>query len=275
MSLQVRTLRIYPVKSCGWLEVSEFTIGEAGPQIKWGSRSLGDRQWLFVDSDGKFITQRNHPRLALIQPRLEGSRFTLIIQGQEYKVPETSMKERMRVQVWGKSVDSARVCEEIDRAASFFLGLEVHLVEFDSRSERESLLDGRSLGVQTRFTDSQTYLVVTEESLQELNSRLQDPVGMERFRPNVVLAGALDPFDEDRWRSLNGDGVRFESTKRCARCAIITVDQASGKVLSQEPLKVLSQFRRQGSSVCFGQYFYSRSFGQVLKVGDLLDHNTG
>jgi uncharacterized protein YcbX len=263
------------VKSCGWLETPALTVGEAGPQVTWGSRSLGDRQWLFVDADGKFLTQRTHPRLALIQPQLEGSRFTLRIQDHEYKVPEVSLKERMRVQVWGKSVDSARVSKEIDLAASYFLGKEVHLVEFDSLSKRDSLLDGRSLGVQTRFTDSQAYLVVTEESLKELNSRLSDPVGIERFRPNIVLRGALDPFDEDRWSSLGGGGIRFEKTKRCARCSIITVDQAAGKVHSPEPLKVLSHFRRDGSSVYFGQYFYSTSFGQVLKVGDLLDHNTG
>jgi len=272
VSLTVRSLNLYPVKSCGGIKVSEFQIGESGPQISVGNSFVGDREWMFVDANGKFLTQRSLQKMALIHPLIEDGRFFLQIEKQKFEVPLQPEKvKRQIVSVWGKEIDAAVVDDDLSKAASDFLGTSAQLVHFDSLSQREILVKGRGMNAQTRFTDSQAYLVVTEESLKDLNSRLKSPIGYERFRSNILLSGSKEPFAEDRWQHLGHEALVFESTRSCARCKIITVDPESGKIPSPEPLTVLASFRRRETAVYFGQYFLSRSYGEVLKVGDHLE----
>jgi hypothetical protein len=267
VSLKVEKLFLHPIKSCGGIEVSEFIIGESGPQVSLGSSVIGDREWMFVDEEGKFLTQRSLTSMALIRPILEKSRFFVELQGQQFEIPLEESSARTTVSVWGKEVDAAVIKSPLNEAVSDFLKKPVQLVHFDSVSSREALIKGRSLGVQTRFTDSQPYLMVTAESLQDLNSRMNSSVDFQRFRPNVVLSGARSPFEEDHWRYLGNESVIFESTKACARCKIITVDPQTGKIPTPEPLVALSKFRKKESAVYFGQYFLSRSFGETLQKG--------
>lgn len=273
MSLTVKSLSIYPIKSCAGLDVSNFQIGNAGPQVQLGSHWVGDREWMFVDSEGKFLTQRSLQKMALLRPLLKDNRFFLQIEDQSYEIPlETQSELRKQVSVWGKLVDAALVDSPVSRAVSQYLGLVTELVHFDSQSHREILVKGRGQGAQTRFTDSQAYLVLTEESLKDLNSRLREPIGANRFRGNILLSGAPKAYAEDSWPELKSERLHFESTKPCGRCKIITVDPEQGQIFSSEPLQALSQFRRQESAVYFGQYFLSRSYGETLKVGDQLQY---
>lgn len=268
MSLRVARLFLYPIKSCGSLEVEQFQIGESGPQLVLADKTIGDRQWMFVDPDGKFITQRTLPAMALLKPRLLGSRFLLDIQGKDFEIPLGSSSKRKTVSVWGKEVSASVIEGEFNQAASQVVGKPLQLVRFDEQSDREVLKKGKGLGVQTRFTDSQPYLVVTEESLRDLNSRLSVSIDADRFRPNIVLAGAEKPYVEESWSSFGQGPVILEGTKACGRCKIITVDPKTGKIPSSEPLLVLSQYRKKDASVIFGQYFLSRSFGETISKGD-------
>ncbi len=277
-SLKIQDLAIYPVKSCAPLALSQFRIGAAGPEAAVNDQWIGDRQWMFVDPDGKFVTQRSLSQMALIQPVIEENKLKLQINSQGFEIPEAKVNDkknvRKTVSVWGKVIDVRQVSKEISQAASDFLKTPVELVFYDERSEREALIKGKGLGVQTRFTDTQPYLVISQESLENLNSRLTTPITADRFRANIVLSGTSQPFAEDEWTHFGNSLVDFEATKACSRCRIITVDPQAGQVLSGEPLKVLAQFRRKENEkqtqVYFGQYFLSRSFGQFLKVGDSL-----
>lgn len=272
MKLTIKELCVYPIKSCSVIVTNEFQIGEAGPEIRLSSGVLGDRQWMFVDEEGKFLTQRTLPQMALMKNSIQNGKFFLNIEGQDFEIP-LSLKDapRAQVSVWGKEVDAALVEGVLSQAASDFLKKPVRLVQFDQKSDRESLLKGRGLGVQTRFTDSQAYLVVTEESLKDLNSRLKNSIGANRFRANIVVSGADKAFSEDHWSALGNDKVIFEATKACARCKVITVDPMTGQIPDSEPLVALSKFRKKETAVYFGQYFLSRSFGETLKVGETLE----
>lgn len=271
MKMKVEKLFIYPIKSCGGLSVPELQIGESGPQIVAGSSFIGDRQWMFVDSDGKFLTQRSLQKMALLQPAINRDRFFLEVEGKSFEIPlDLKNPRRMQVSVWGKEIDAALVEGPLSEAVSQFLGLPVQLVQFDSRSDREILVKGKGQNAQTRFTDSQAYLVVTRESLKDLNAKLEHPIDERRFRGNIFLSGASKPFAEDDWQVLSNDAVDFESTKACARCKVITVDPDTGKIPTSEPLVALSQYRKKETAVYFGQYFLSRSYGETLRVGDWL-----
>jgi uncharacterized protein YcbX len=273
MALKIEALTLYPIKSCGKLNVSHFQIGAAGPELILKEAVIGDRQWMFVDADGKFVTQRAHPQMALMQPQVEADRFYLQVGPERFEIPlkDSNSKDRKTVSIWGKAVDARSASKDIAQAASQFLKIPVDFVFYDEKSEREVLLKGRGLGVQTRFTDTQPYLVLSTESLKDLNSRMKDPIEADRFRGNILLSGAGKAFAEDQWQSLRNDEVVFESTKGCGRCKIITVDPKTGAIPNSEPLKVLAQFRRRETNVFFGQYFLSHSFGKTISVGDSLE----
>ncbi|MEZ0392689.1 MAG: MOSC domain-containing protein [Pseudobdellovibrionaceae bacterium] len=271
MRLQIKKLSIYPIKSCHGLDVTEFQIGESGPQIQIGKTTIGDREWMFVDSEGKFVTQRTFPKMALLKPVLQDQRFYLEILGSKFEIPiQEKAVPRKTVSVWGKDIDAALIESPLNEAVSDFLNQNLQLMHFDSVSNREILVKGKGMNAQTRFTDSQAYLIFTEESLKDLNSKMKEPIGPERFRGNILLSGAEKPYAEDDWQILGSDRVAFEMTKACARCKIITVDQDKGEIPSSEPLQVLAKHRRRETAVYFGQYFLSRSYGEILKVGDQL-----
>jgi uncharacterized protein len=271
MSLIVTRLNIYPIKSCAGMSVPSFQIGEEGPELVYPAGKVTDRGWMFVSPVGDFQTQRNLPQMALLFPEMDAGKFYLKVSGKKYEIPlKLDNPERKDVQVWSKKLNAAIVPGEASQAASDFLKTEVQLVQFDSKCYRETLLKGKGMGVGTRFTDSQPYLVASEESLQDLNTKLTSPIGHERFRANIWIQGAKYPYREDQFLNLEHANFQLETTKGCARCKIITVDESKGQIDSQEPLKVLAQYRRKETQVYFGQYFLAKEFGATLQMGDEL-----
>ncbi len=271
MKLNVTRLNLYPIKSCGGLEVSEFVIGEEGPELHLSNGRVMDRGWMFVNADGDFQTQRAHPSMALLQPVIEYDRFYLQVNGKKFEIPlELQNPARKHVQVWGKKLEAALVPGDISAAVSEYLDVPVELVHFDPQCHRETLLKGKGVGVGTRFTDSQPYLVISDESLKDLNSKLTTPVSTERFRANIWVSGVGYPYREDQVLKMEHADFDLEPTKNCARCKIITVDETTGTIVNSEPLKVLAQYRRQETQVYFGRYFLSRTFGVKLRNGDTL-----
>jgi uncharacterized protein YcbX len=272
LSLKVESLAIYPIKSCHGVEVRQFQIGESGPQLQIGEKTIGDREWMFVDSEGKFITQRSFPKMALLRPQIEDQKFYLQLGSEKFEIPlNDSDGSRQIVSVWGKEVDAFLPKLPLNEAMSDYMGFAVRLAHFDHLSSREILIKGKGQNAQTRFTDSQAYLILTAESLQDLNSRMEHKISANRFRGNVVLSGGRVAYAEDEWKALGNSSVDFEPTKACARCKIITVDPNTGEIPNSEPLVVLSKYRRIETAVYFGQYFLSRSYGEILKVGDRLE----
>jgi hypothetical protein len=271
VNLSVTRLNLYPIKSCGGLEVSEFVIGEEGPELHFPTGRVMDRGWMFVNADGDFQTQRTHPPMALLQPLIENDRFYLRVKDKKFEIPlALANPTRKHVQVWGKKLEAAIVPGDVSEAVSEYLQTPVELVFFDPQCHRETLLKGKGLGVGTRFTDSQPYLVISDESLKDLNSKLTTPVSTERFRANIWVSGVQYPYREDQVTKIEHHDFDLEPTKNCARCKIITVDETTGTIVNSEPLKVLAQYRRQETQVYFGRYFLSRTFGVKLRKGDIL-----
>jgi uncharacterized protein YcbX len=259
--LFVQNLYLYPIKSLGGISVQEAKVEERG--FKY------DRRWMLVDPSGEFLTQRQHPQLALLQVALGESELTVFSKVDpsreiSFDLEMNSGKE-MQVKVWGDEVAALQVAQTVSDWFSDFLGMDVELVVMPESSHRK--LDPR-YAVQEEsvsFADGMPYVIIGQASLDELNGRLADPVGMDRFRPNLVFSGG-DAYAEDQFKRLQIGEVDFQVVKPCARCVMITVDQEKG-AKGKEPLATLATYRSLGSKVYFGQNAVALTQG-IVRVGD-------
>jgi uncharacterized protein YcbX len=262
----ITALNIYPVKSCGGIPLSRARLTETGLEH--------DRQWLIVQPNGRFVTQRELPRLALIRPALSATTLTLHAPESEPLVLALNHEGvQSQVQCWK---DPCAAIDAGDHAAQWlerFLGLPHRLVRFDPAFRRRS--DPTWTGdivAHTLFSDGFPWLLISTASLADLNSRLETPLPMNRFRPNIVVDG-LNAFEEDRIAELAIRGVALRPVKPCTRCAITTTDQDSGARVGDDPLRTLRTYRldRQLKGVTFGQNVILRQgVGEWLEVGDTL-----
>ena len=264
--IHVSGLFVYPLKSARGIALDTMTLDERGPRF--------DRRWMLVDEDGRFISQREVPRLSRVVTSLEDGDLSVSAPGRwPFVVLAPTSSERVPVVVWDDTVDAIPVGEEADAWFAETLGVRCRLVFFPDDgvrvAERAFNPEGRPIG----FADGFPLLVVGEASVAELNTRIVARGGsallMNRFRPNLVVEGA-PPYAEDTWREIEvgGDyGVRLAIVKPCARCAITTVDQATG-VNGKEPLATLATYRRSArGDVMMGQNAIHDAPG-VIRVGD-------
>jgi uncharacterized protein YcbX len=263
--LRVAGLFTYPVKSCAGLSHDSIELDARGPLL--------DRRWMVVDADGVFLTQRELPRLAVVQPRREAEGLVLRVGGTETRVPlRRAPVETRRVRVWEDECEAWDEGDEAARLLSEHLGSSVRLVRMAEEFVRPVDPEYAIRPSQTGFADAFPLLVVTEASLEELNRRLQErftsPVPMSRFRPNVVLTGC-GPFAEDDWKALRIGDMTLDLVKPCGRCATTRVDQSRGVVHDpREPLAALATFRLRDQNVLFGQYAIHRAPGRIA-VGEV------
>jgi len=212
--------------------------------------------------------------MALIGTALEGGMLTLDAPGAEpLTVAPGQDGPRRQVDVWG---DRCVGIDEGDAAASWFghvLGRPLRLVRFDPSTPRPSDPEfAGDLPAFSEFSDGFAILVISEASLADLNARLDTPLPMNRFRPNIVISG-VDAFDEDRMEALTAEGIELRLVKACTRCQVTTTDQETGQV-GEEPLRTLTGFRMHASlgGVAFGQNaVVARGVGSTLRVGQLLE----
>jgi hypothetical protein len=215
-----------------------------------------DRRWMAVTPAGRFLTQRELPRLALIHPRLSHTHLLLRAADMtELALPLAQQGERREVLVWRDHCDAT---DEGDAAARWLTQLVQHecrLVRFDASKRRLSSRDWTGeIEAENRFSDGFPLLLIGTASLEDLNARLAQALPMNRFRPNIVLEG-LEAYAEDRVHELVGDGVRLRLVKPCTRCAITTTDQDTAEVRGEEPLRTLKTYRYDAAlhGVAFGQ----------------------
>ena len=230
LSVSVASLHVYPIKSCGGVALDETLVIETGFEF--------DRAWMVVDSAGGFVTQRELPRMALIQPTLKTSEMVLRAPGMlALHVALDRVEAATRVRVWRDEVAAYDMGDLCAQWFSDFLGRPLRLVRFDPEQKR--LSDHRwtgTLDAENAFADGFPILVASTAGLAEFNRRLamqgQEPVTMARFRPNLVLDG-LDAHGEDALGDLvftTSDGpVHLKLVKPCARCPIPDVDPATGE----------------------------------------------
>ena len=229
---------------------------------------------MVVDRDGRFVTQREQPRMALVQPAVDTDALRLAAPDtSSLEVPLDARGPSRDVVVWRSHV---RGFDQGDAAAAWlsaFLRTDVRLVRFDPATTRRCnpVYVGDS-GAHTMYADGYPMLVIGAASLDDLNARLAakgaQPLPMNRFRPNVVVGG-LPPYDEDHLDTLTCGHVTLRFVKPCTRCQVTTTDQATGRV-GIEPLPTLSTYRRNDAlaAVVFGMNaIVAAGAGQPLAVG--------
>lgn len=261
MSLTLASIHLYPVKSLGGFAVQAAHLTDRG--------LLHDRRWMLVDRNGRFISQREVPSMACLHcaPNEDGFTVTDIRDGSTLAMPWTIAEGAQRsASVWD---DALMVIEDVSDRAAWFrvrLGVELGLVFMPDESERPT--DLNYADATTSLSDGFPYLIISQASLDELNTRI-DPIPMDRFRPNLVIDGGI-AFQEDTWRSISMGNSAFDLVKPCARCVITTTDQRTGE-RNKEPLATLAGYRRRvvggAWKVDFGMNAVATS-GTSVHVGD-------
>ncbi|MCF6235517.1 MAG: MOSC domain-containing protein [Gammaproteobacteria bacterium] len=252
--LKVSELAIYPVKSFAQITLNSAFVDRFGLSQ--------DRRWMVVDESGQFVTQRQYPKMCLVQQVLTEHGIQISAPGMsDLVVSKSSHTIRQKVTVWG---DHCNAQDSGDKAAEWvsrFLGLTCRLVFFPENEFRQVDLSYAQAGDQTAFSDGFPLLLISQASLDDLNERLEVPIEMARFRPNLVVDGC-DAFAEDGWKRLRVGPVTFRVVKPCSRCVIPCIDLLTGK-RGQEPLRTLSRYRRRDNQVYFGQNLIAESIGAI------------
>jgi uncharacterized protein len=269
MSLQLTDVWRYPVKSCRGERLAEAVVEP------WGL--AGDRRWMVVDSAGDPVTAREHPRMVLVTPRLNGAdKITLTSPDlPDLTVPAPSGGDLVPVSVWASDL-LATVADDVAAAwLTEIIGEPVRLVYLDDPTRRPTNPKYSLGGDRVSFADGYPLLLTSEESLSELNGWIatgkkaaEGPVPMRRFRPSVVVSGA-PAWAEDGWRRLRIGPVTFRSVKGCDRCVLTTVDPDTA-AKGHEPLFALARHRRWDGKVWFGVNLIPDDAGPsaVIRPGD-------
>lgn len=267
----------YPVKSLKGISNNEFTVDAFGFAY--------DRRFMFVDDNNKFVTQRTHPKLSLISARLllgsdnlaEALELTVhdsgVLPQSQTVFPMTLFEEGVsnfcEVSVWSDVVSSKVLDPIYTKKISDFLGVRVRLSFMPDSSFRQIDREFFSEDKRVSFADGYPFLLTSEASLTDLNSRLEQPVSMRNFRPNIVISGGVSAYAEDVWQRVVIGDITFELVKPCSRCIMTTVNDRGIKSDNREPLKTLSQYRRNEFGICFGQNLVHLTQG-TIRVGDLV-----
>ena len=284
----ISRLFVYPVKSCAGIEVQEAMLTTTGLAL--------DRAWMLVDRQGEFVTQREQPRMALVQPRLHGAELTLLAPGMSpLQLVGDAGDQMIEVRIWGETM----LAFDAGALAAGWFGRflagdspspggsspgDYRLVRFDSTCQRQSNLrwtGGRQ--ALNQFSDGYPVLVVGQASLDELNGRLgaagSGPVGIERFRPNVVLSG-MESHDEDRLDTVHigspSPSVVFKLVKPCPRCPIPNIDPVTALSSPEvgDTLQTYRQDPRVDGAITFGMNaMVLEGFGATLRVGQQVGAN--
>jgi len=272
MSVCIAELNLYPVKGCRGISRESATLAATGLELD----GIGDREWVVVDADGEFLSQREYPRMALIETRLTPTSLLLKAPGMLLlEVPFDSEGNVVKVRVWEDNVSAVTQGEIADLWLTTFLGRPARLMRFDYEGQR--LAAHRYTGkvdAPYKFADAFPLLVTNTTSLAEVNSRLQrhdhSPVTMVRFRPNIVLDG-LPAFEEDYIKALRIGAATIRTAKRCARCSVPGVDPATGDHSPLVP-DFLASMRATNDGVLFGVNAITvEGTGSTLSVGDAVE----
>ncbi len=264
MTIHLTAIHIYPVKALGGISLKQSALTVRG--------LANDRRFLVVDPEGGFLTQREYSQMATIWADIEGDTLTLAAPDLDaVEVPTIPAKQPTRkVRVWNSVVDAHPVSPDADRFLCDYLKTPCQLVYMPDDSVREINPDHARAGDMVSFADGYPFLLASESSLAELNRRIQanggQPVPMNRFRPNLVIAGA--PADaEVAWKEVRIGEATFRFAKPCTRCQVTTTDQASGEVRGPEPLATLATYRDTPNGVIFGQNLIATKLANI-RVGD-------
>lgn len=258
--MELGQLWSYPIKSCAGTAASSAKVSAAGLAF--------DREWMVTDAAGYFLTGRVHPKLVLVKPTPTIEGLALQAPGMpDLLVRRLLFNQLRQTGVWAYRFDAWWGDATADEWFSVYLGLSARLLYIGANSRRALRADP---SVRFSFADGYPFLLVGEASLADLNSRLNTPVSMRNFRPNIVVSGA-EAFAEDDWKRIRIGSVEFEHLKPCDRCVFTTIDPDTAQAANDmQPLRTLGGYRRTPAGVMFGQNLVARSKG-VLQVGDQVE----
>jgi uncharacterized protein YcbX len=271
----ISELYLYPIKSCAGITLHEAVMTPAGLMTRY----IYDREWMVVDEEGYFLTQRDYPQMAQITPRLKSDTLELTAPGMlrleiPLDLPPPEETRITKVQVWDDTVP-AYDCD--DTTAAWFsnaIGTPCRLVRFHPDAKR--LAERKWVGdteVPTLFADGFPILVISSASLEDLNHRLtaqgRPVLPMNRFRPNIVISDT-SPHEEDMAETLTIGEAILKPVKPCSRCSIPSVDQATGQI-GEDPLDILSTYRanpKLNGAITFGMNaILAKGDGTLLNIG--------
>jgi len=281
--MQISEINIYPIKSLKGITLDSATVEPRGLQH--------DRRWMLSTPDGMFFTQREFPRMALIEVGVGDDLYVTAEGFGTLEIPlEPGTGNRQQVTIWQNICEGEIYSGVVSEWFSDVLGTDCQLVYMPDNTRREvnGLFNAGEDVVS--FADGYPLLVIGEASLADLNRRMEEiqagrmpalQLPMNRFRPNIVVSGS-NAYAEDDWGKIRiGDAV-FRSSKPCERCVTTTVDQAKGKFDGKEPLKTLASYRMakdvipnrlesfgmSETAVLFGQNLIPETTGVSISVGD-------
>lgn len=258
--LRLSEIWIYPIKSLGGINLQQAQVMEKGLQY--------DRRWMLIDEAGNFMTQRKLPELALFKVQFDATSLRVQFRNESIFIPlETAAQPLRPVIIWDDQVFAYEVSAEISAWFSRCLKTDCRLVFFPEQQSRPVDAHYKIADEQVSLADAYPFLIIGQETLTLLNSKLEQDLPMNRFRPNFVFTGGA-AHDEDLWRDFTIGANRFVGVKPCARCILTTVNQETAEI-GKEPLRTLATYRSRDNKILFGQNLLAVDHNRV-HVGDVI-----
>ncbi|GAB3903483.1 MOSC domain-containing protein [Mucilaginibacter boryungensis] len=260
--LQISALYIYPIKSLGGIILNTAKVTDRGLEC--------DRRWMLIDQNNRFISQREHPEMALLRPSImpEGLQVTNLRNNSTLLIPYQPLTNKMvEVTVWDDTTMGQLVSSAADEWFSNALGEPCRLVYMPDNIHRPVDPDYAPDGKLTSFSDAYPFLVISQASIDDLSARAGEPIPINRFRPNIVFTGG-EPYMEDGMTHFTIGAIDFYGVKICARCPIPGINQNTAQRV-KEPLKTMAGYRRKNNKVYLGQNLIHNGEGS-LHVGDTI-----
>lgn len=254
--MKIEELNIYPLKSARAHKTGKLEVTHEGP--------VGDRQWMLVDEEGQFLSQRKLPRLATVEVFFEESSLTIGFQKTFFKInTNSSFKRPVKVQIWNDTVEAALEPDLYSQALSQYLGVNCRLIRYAPFSQRRVRSHSQEWKPEVRFADGRPLHLVNTKSIEDLGARVGQEIPRSRFRANVIVNGSA-PYEEDNWKRIRLGEVIFSQPKPCARCVLLNIDQSTGQLAGPEPLKTLQSYRPKVDNIAtFGGLWIPENVGVI------------
>jgi uncharacterized protein YcbX len=260
--VKIKSIYNYPVKSLGGNNLESVVVEKRGLK--------NDRRFMFIDSNNNFVTARTHHKLGGISVQQNSNDLIFYNNFNNSSVyqPIEISSNKIKVSIWG----TATLCHliinnTVDKWISTFVGEPIRLVYMADDDIRVVNPKYGKTGEIVSFADGFPILITNTQSLDDLNNRLQIPVPMTRFRPNLVIEGNL-PWEEDHWKKIKIGEVVIRIVKPCARCVVTTINPETGE-MNKEPIHTLSLFRKENNNVLFGMNAIAEQFGLINEGDDI------
>lgn len=276
--MHISEINIYPIKSLKGISLDSAMVERRGFEF--------DRRWVIVGADGKFLTQRELPKMATIRVAVRGDSLDVTANGSgTLRIEPLVEGPRVATEVWGNAGEAIAYDVDTNEWFSDVLGNQVELRYMPNDAGRPVKPMFDAGGDKVSFADAYPVLLANEASMADLNSRMETPLPINRFRPNLVVSGAT-AWAEDGWKRIKVGDAIFRVVKPSDRCVVTTIDQARGESGGKEPLKTLATFRMskdvfpetfelsfglQPNLVLFGENLIPETPGARINVGDMVE----